>query len=255
MIDYANSIVIIGGVGVGKTLVSNRLASIVGMEKLTVDEFRHLPLMKDIKNTLSHPDLPPRMRDEYLRYKHLREKYPNIRNYSQFGFKPAVSQYLEHNFGKVAWHYYQKAFENMLVLELCEKLDGAVILDIGGGMPVSLDNEYSRLRSKFETLDRKLFYKEFNHLDMVGKGVTHAIYERFDNVVYLKSPEHKVDKSERAQDGVITKYFEISGDYETVADITIDTTGLYVGGKYVEEKLDNIVRDIEDKVSISVDTM
>lgn len=253
MIDYDNSVVIIGGVGVGKSLVSNRLSAVTGLEVVNVDEYRHLPTIKEIKKVLGDPHLPPPRRDEFLHYKHLREKHPNIRNYRQFGFKPEISQYLEHNFGKVAWHYYQKAFENMLMQDICENVSGAVILDVGGGMPVCLDREYDRLRAKFESLDRKLFYREFNHLDWVNKEVTHGIYTGFKNVIHLETPEHKSDRSDRALDNVLNRYFLASMDYEKVARTTIDTTGLFVGGKYVDSKLDSIIDTIEESMSSTGD--
>ena len=179
----------------------------------------------------------------------MRNKYPNIRNYSQFGFKPEVSQYLEKHFGKVAWHYYQKQFENLLIQDICDKISGAIILDTGGGMPVSLDEDYSKLREKFESLDKDLFYREFSRLDMIGKSVTHDIYHRFDNVVYLKLPDEVLERSDRAQDDGISSKFVESKDYEQVSNMVIDTTGLYVHGRPNENGLNSVVDTIVENIN------
>ena len=186
MIDYKNSIVFIGGVGAGKSLVSRALADKLGLQVITADEFRHLPKMNEILKTLADPHLPPRIKDEYTRYHHLRSKYPSIKNYSDFGFNPEASRYLERTFGKEAWHYYQKQFENLLIQDICANVQGAVILDTGGGMPVSLDPEYDGLREKFELINSALFHREFKHLDMISKDVTSKIYSKFEHIVYLK---------------------------------------------------------------------
>ena len=249
MIDYKNSIVLVGGVGAGKSLVGRAISRKTGMEQLTLDEFRHLPLMPEIDRVLNDPNLPPRRRDEYTRFKYLRARYPNIRNYEQFGFSVSSSQYLEHHFGKIAWHYYNKAFENMLLQDVCANVSGAVIIDTGGGMPICLDEEYAKLRDKFESLNKGLFYREFAHLDMVSKEVTHAPYKEFSNVLYLKTPENRVDKSARANDDILTRYFESSGDYNRVSTMTIDTTGLYTDGKPNMNHLDNITNQIIDSVT------
>lgn len=255
MIDYKKSIVLVGGVGAGKSLVGRAISRKTGLEIITADEFRHLPTMKEINSVLQEDNLSPRKRDEYIRFKYLREKYPDIKNYSQFGFKFEVSQFLEKNFGKVAWHYYQKQFENLLVQDICDKVSGAIVLDTGGGMPISLDREYDNLRAKFESIDSTLFHREFTHLDMVSKDVTHNIYFKFENVVYLKFAEDIMYRSRRAQGDFIGSKFVESKDYEAVSTITVDTTGLYVSGNPNFAVLDNIVDNIIQNTGISADTM
>ena len=255
MIDYKNSIVLIGSVGAGKSLVSRALAAKLGLQVITTDEFRHLPKMDEILKTLSDPYLPPRIKDEYIRYQHLRSKYPSIRNYSDFGFNPESSKYLERNFGKIAWHYYQKQFENLLIQDICANIQGAVILDTGGGMPISLDQEYAELRNKFENINSSLFHREFKHIDMISKAITSDIYSKFEHIVYLKMPDSIIDRSDRAQDDYIGKKFIESGDYDKIATDVVDTTGLYVDGKPQHNVLDTITNNIIDIASNSIDIM
>ena len=246
MIDYKNSIVIIGAVGAGKGLVSKALARKLNMEVINCDEFRHLPSIKEIKRVLSSHDIPPRIHDEFLRYKHLREKYPNIKNYKDFGFKRDVSEYLKHNFGDTAWHFYQKAFENFLMQEICENVSGAVILDTGGGMPISFDEGYKTLQNKFISLDKKLFFKEFNHLDHIGKHITDAIFGNFENIIYLQMPEHKSQRSTKANENSFNKIALHSGDYDRLCTHKIHTDNLFSGNNHSDVRLNQIVCEIED---------
>lgn len=245
MIDYNSSVVLVGGLGAGKSLIARTLSKKHNVDYITVDEFRHLPSLKEIKQVLGNPNTPPRKHDEFLHYKHLREKYPTIKNYDDFGFKMNVAEYLRHNFGIVAWHYYVKAFENMLIEDICQKVNGTIILDTGAGFAVSLDDHYERLKQKFESLDKKLFYKEFNHLEYVGKDVTYNLFKPFKHVYYITIPEDKMLRSEKAQEDSFNKYTLHSGDYERVSTSTIDATGLFSTNPYNDSALHGVVESIE----------
>ena len=246
MIDFNNSVVLVGGLGAGKSLIARTLSKKHKVEYITVDEFRHLPSLKVIKQVLGDHTTPPRKHDQFLHYKHLREKYPTIKSYDDFGFKMNVAEYLRHNFGIVAWHFYVKPFENMLIKDICEKVNGSIILDTGAGFAVSLDDNYSRLKTKFESLDKKLFNKEFNHLEYVNKDVTYNLFKPFKHVYYITMPEDKALRSEKAQGDELNKYALSSGDYEKVSTHTVDTTGLFSTKPYNDGALHQIIENIED---------
>ena len=127
------SIVLNGPVGSGKSLLARELSSRLGYPIVSTDMLRHLVTSENLES--HHPD--------YLRQ--LREFLPNVRNYSQMGFKPKVSAYIEKKFGKTAWHFYQKQFETLLLKEIVENIECPVILDLGGGMGISLDENYKKL--------------------------------------------------------------------------------------------------------------
>ena len=70
MIDYQNSIVLVGTVGAGKSLVGRALSRRLHIDIITADEFRHLPTMLEIDKVLAEPDLSARRKDEFERYRY-----------------------------------------------------------------------------------------------------------------------------------------------------------------------------------------
>ena len=255
MIDYNNSVVLIGAVGAGKSLIARTLSKKYGIEYITLDEFRHLPSITHINNVLNNVNTTPKKYDEFVRLKELREKYPNIRSYDDFGFNMYAAEYLRKNFGIVAWHYYVKPFENMLIKEVCEKVNGAIILDTGGGFAVSMDSRYLELKSKFESIDKELFYKEFKHLEYVGKDVTYNLFKPFKHIYHITVSQNGI--SDKAKENDLNNYLLQSGDYEKICTDTIDTSGLFSNKPFSEDRLLNITNKIEQtyRSKTSDDTM
>ena len=108
------------------------------------------------------------------------------------GFKQKVSTYIEKKFGKTAWHFYQKQFETLLLKEIVENIECPVILDLGGGMGISLDENYKKLEQLGRKIDNELFEKEFPHLDMIGFDKIKSLLLNFENIVNLQIPESPI---------------------------------------------------------------
>ncbi len=213
------SIVLNGPVGSGKSLLARELSFRLGYPIVSTDMLRHLVTSENLES--HHPD--------YLRQ--LREFLPNVRNYSQMGFKPKVSAYIEKKFGKTAWHFYQKQFETLLLKEIVENIECPVILDLGGGMGISLDENYKKLEQLGRKIDNELFEKEFPHLDMIGFDKIKSLLSNFENIVNLQIPESPIYMQKAKEDKLNRKFID-SHQYEETATFSIrveknfDKTGI-----------------------------
>lgn len=271
---YKESIIVIGPVGVGKSTVSRRLGEVNRMPVIITDLLKHCP--KDLGGIyLQRSKIRTRINelkddieynskcDKYKANKELRKLnndmwvldkqvemrmlLPNVKNFSDFGFKPEVSVYLRERFGDVAWHYYQKQFENKFMQDLINNLPKPCVIDMGGGLPISLDEEYVKLDKEFRSIDEKLYLQNFD-LDGINFEIIKTMLEPFKNVVELElSTDYKKYDSRASRDPLNDVYLSTK-QYGQLAKKTINASGLFSEDKLNDRALDGIVRVINKHV-------
>ena len=246
------SILITGAVGVGKTTVANKLGELTNMPVVPLDLLRHCPMtIAEIERNRKNKVFDDKTCDEHIR---LRKMFPNVPNYETMlindgaaHFDGMVSTFLDGKFGKVAWHFYQKQFENMLLAAVMEQATEPCIFDLGGGMAVSLDYEYSKYAKEFKRLDAELFKK---HFDLSKIGVSHIkrILGQFSHVICLDPPSDYMYRRTRASQDELNPAFIKSGQYHeraTDARHIINVENLILHGNAINrDKLDEIANQI-----------
>ena len=241
---YQEVIFLIGPVGAGKSLISSELGKRNNLPVITMDMMRHCPKSsEDILNELdkisneikkcetqlkSNPDKETKRKlkslynDKWIcerRYE-MRKLLPNLPNYEELGFNGEVSNFIRDKFGIVGWHFYQKQFENQMLQALTQQLDFACIVDMGGGMSISLDEEYSKLDKQFRQLDEDLYLKHFD-LTKVGFAFIQESLSPFKNIVELQLPKD-YSMFERESKDELNATFISSGQNHQLATMTVN---------------------------------
>ena len=278
---FNKSIVLVGPAGVGKSLISQSIHQIKQkMPIISTDILRHCPkdvnviierkkhILKEINNCEKqlckeenpqivkqlNDNLEKLRNDDYIcdRQIEMRTLLPNVVNYEELGFDGELSQRIRDNFGPIAWHMYQKQFENQLLLSIIDNLEEPVILDLGGGMTISLDKDYEILEHQFRNnpnLTKYNFDKIFNK-EYMGYDIIRNCLAPFDKVVELVLPENYKQTKRRASDDKLNEYFISTGQYHEQAKISVHTDGLIVGegnNQHVDEQvLKTITNEILD---------
>lgn len=264
---YNRSIIFTGPMGAGKTLISRELENVLNLPVVSTDLLRHCPHdIKQIEERKKEIDVER----NYLKLKisscadekekrelkqklydlnaefecrnrqiEMRNFLGDIKNYDDMGFDERATVYLRENFGEVAWHFYQKKFENALLEEIVNALPSPCILDLGGGMTISLDDDYKKLYSLFSSIDKNLTEKHLCKDLHFNKIKT--ILKPFKNITYLKLPDNYKSQKTRASETHLNDIFISTGQYDKVATKTISVEGLIENGKINQTKLDSII--------------
>lgn len=268
---FEESVVIVGPVGVGKSLISEKLGKRLNMPVVTLDIMRHCPhaidvifaskqraleevdrLKKQLKETKDiaqaeriSVNIQQLENDIWVcdRRTEMRQLLPNLPNYNDMGFNPDVSKYVYDTFGIVAWHFYQKPYEIRLLKAVCEQLDRPCIIDCGGGMPITLDKDYKKLDARFKEIDADNYLRFFNLKECDFGKIKNAL-KPFDNVVYLtlSSDDKNFGRKERAS--TQNEKFIATGQYDKLCTHKVDTSGLILPKRYDAKVLDDILDDI-----------
>ena len=245
---FKDSIVLIGPVGAGKSLLAQELSLATGLPVISSDRLRHLIGFSQIKNMdISKLDVKQQQEfDELLKLWDLllkvgfsEKKLSNF--YSKHGFRKELSQEIEKKYGPIGWHFYQKQFELELLRYITSKLKQPVILDFGAGMTISLDKDYQKISQIMAREDKNLYaacFKIFSFKDIkreVGK---------FQNVVYLQLPRDYKAKMDKASKDKLNDIFLSTKQYEELSKKTINVDGLINGSEKNKEKAKSIVGEI-----------
>ena len=231
---YKKSIVLSGVPGSGKTTVANELAKLTGMPIVSTDDLRSLPHA----NELNENSPPHEIR--------LRKLLPNLPNYIDLGFRPEVQRNMESH-GHIGWFFYHKQFETMLLEQLLEQLPCAAIIDLGGGVPISLDRDFAKLGAELENRNPTAFARDFN-MKKIGFKKLQRIFKPFRNIVFLQLPENEPVFKEAREDENNRKMLS-TGQYQKTATKTIVVENIKDNGKTNQKKLDNMVKKIIPKHS------
>lgn len=242
----SRSIVLNGPMGSGKTLISSELSLITGMKVLHLDVMRFLQTKELIEWQIEHEDDA----DELKRLKlmlSIREDFPKIRNFSDFGFDSGISKKFGFYFGVFGKYVYKKQFDNMLLEEVVKRIEEPCIIDMGGTMGVSLDEKAKSMLEILSKEDAKLVNENINY-EYMGFDKIKNILGKFSNVIELKLPEDYKVKNDKASRGELNEVFIESGQYSSTATMSISTDGLTstLDGKTEinMQKLDEIVNEI-----------
>ena len=275
------SIVLIGPIGAGKSLLSSELSKRNNLPVITTDIMRHCPrtieeirkqqarVRQDIeywKNKFaSSEDLKQQeeirlkinklKNDEWVcdRQIQMRTLLPNLPNYDDLGCDTETSNFLRKKFGLLACHYYEKQFENQLLQALSQQIDFACIVDMGGCMSISLDEEYAKLDKQFREIDEQLYLKHFDLTKYSFPLVEKAI-RPFQNIVELQLPEDYKTTMQRAGDSIMNDYIIKSGQNHQLATRTIQVLGHIKGNKVDWEQVRALCEQIEQPASQQVET-
>lgn len=271
-----DSIIIVGPVGAGKSLMSKELGIKTGMPVISTDLMSHCPHsiaeieaeknqiineITDLNNQLQtcedmemrrhlESKLWSKKNDVWVcdRQIQMRKILPNVRNFKDMGFIGKLSDYVRENFGPVAWHFYRKQFENQLLKDIITQLDTPAIIDMGGGMAISLDEEYAKISSNLKQHNPEL-YEEFNqyiNMQNVGFDIIQEQLSKCPNVVELILPENfKTTMSKAGGNEALNNKFIQSGQYSQVANIHIPVDGLIKDNSYNPKILNKMVNQIE----------
>ena len=275
------SIVLIGPIGAGKSLLSSELSKRNNLPVITTDIMRHCPktveeirkqrakIRQDIeywkKKLASCEDKEKReeikakinkmKNDEWVcdRQVQMRTLLPNLPNYDDLGCDTETSNFLRKKFGLLACHYYEKQFENQLLQALSQQIDFACIIDMGGCMSISLDEEYAKLDKQFREIDEQLYLKHFDLTKYSFPLVEEAI-KPFKNIVELQLPEDYKTTMQRAGDSELNDLIIQSGQNHQLATRTIQVLGHIKGNKVNWEQVRALCEQIEQPVSHQVET-
>lgn len=240
------SIVLNGPMGSGKTLIASQLSSVTGMKVLHLDAMRFLQDKEMINWQIENED----DQDEIKRLKFmlsLREDFPKIKNFPNFGFDSGVSRKFGASFGVFGKYVYKKQFDAMLLEEVLKKIDQPCIIDMGGTMGVSLDDKINSMIEILAKEDPTLVNENIN-FDYMGFDKIKNFLGQFSNVIELKLPDDYQMKNEKASRSELNKAFIESGQYSVTATASISVDGLVSivdeKDKINFEKLDEIVNQI-----------
>ncbi len=236
MVNFEKSIVLIGGVGAGKSTISNVMARKKDVPVISIDAFRRLPKLDVLEARLNDPNFPDK--EAIKRDILLRKQFPTIKSYEDFGYDAEFSKQMQEKYGPIGWHFYEKQFENLLMEHIFETLEGEYIFDTGGGATVSLDKDYELLRAKMSEEE----LKKFPYMDKIGFDKTKQILKKFSRVCYVKLPHDKAMWGERAKQAERDNdMFLSTGQYEQLATDSIEMEGIYENGSINSELLEKKV--------------
>ena len=228
MIDYKNSVVLIGFMGVGKSCASVPLSKKTGYRHFPIDAFVDMRTEKEIERKLRNPRLKQEERGQLENDLRLKGDFPNIPNFKELGYSPAKEAFIKKVWGDTGVSIYRKQFEMKLMQEACKNIDGPVIFDLGAGFAVCDDEMYQQFMKK-----HPIFAKFVKH-DLATFDTVQQTLGQFDKVVYLQLPENNKDWSGKARDHA-HKNDVWEKQFLDVATVTVDTTGLFVDGRRVDD--------------------
>ena len=232
------SIILNGPIGSGKSLLSRILAKKLGYPVISTDAFRHLPSKKYFQNKAIED-----LNEEEKAFYRLRQLLPNVPNYSEMGFNQKVDEIIYKNFGIVAWHFYQKQFETKLLSEIFSQLQPPSIIDLGGGMGISLDRDYEYLKDKAFELSPESFDKYFPLKEYIGFSKIKKLLGAFKNVVYLELPNNYHDYMDKARN-ILNPIFLSTNQYKMTATQSVSVKNLIYQSQPNWQRAENLTDEI-----------
>jgi len=255
---FDKSIVMIGPIGAGKSFLGKALSRKTSLPYFALDELRTLAHADKIEEEFSRNDVPEEERERHMRHwshqRELRKRFPDLPNYFDFGFDMSTSKAVKVGLGEIAWHLYQKGFETRLLNEFIMRLEKPGILDMGGGMAVSLDDDYEKLLRGMSESQRRLYLKHLTQDEHVGFNKVFLALAPFKNIVQLKLPADYKETHSKASKNSLNDAMIASRQFDLLARFTVSTDGLiYNNGKESvgdEKRAGEIADEILEKVQM-----
>lgn len=258
---YENSIVLIGPVGVGKSVIASRLSKITGMPIVSTDLLRHCFSKDALKSHLEflefsirtlHEVNPELRNDERTIEKlkrlksqekllkeqfKLREMFPNLKSYEDYGYHDDLSRIMLKYYGEIGWHFYEKQFENKLLADIIAQLRKPCILELGGPVAISLDKQYDVIAEKMKIRNPALFKSGFKENNKGFSFIKECLLP-FKNVILLTLPDDYKFKMMKASCDALNPHLLSSGQYDRLA-----TKSICVESLFNEDNINNVVCD------------
>lgn len=244
---FKESIILNGPVGSGKTLISCALENATGMKVVHLDTMRFLHSADMYRFIIDNEtDSFEIKKAKFLLS--VRENFPKIKNFEDFGFDGNVARRYRNKFGDLGYRVYNKQFETMLLEEVLKKIKEPCIIDMGGTFGISLEEKYKSLLQILLKEEPDMVYENIN-FDYMGFEKIKMLLSNFVHVFELKLPEEYKNGFLKATNSQLNDAFIASGQYEATATNAISVEGLVssVNGKdeINMNKLEQIVEEIK----------
>lgn len=164
----------------------------------------------------------------------LREMFYYVSSFPYIGYDHKLANHIRENFDEKTYNVYLKNFENKLIKIISHATKEPYVIK----MPASASNVLqSEEEVYYESENKKLSYwLHKNDKQKVVKDMEDA-YSGYKNIVYLKqTPDKNASQIER-------EYLE-DGQFESLANKTIDIDGVLENGIINQEKLDEVTNQI-----------
>ncbi len=197
---------------------------------------------------------------KWSRRQEIRTLMPDLPCYEDLGWSQTLSEWLEKNAAnhginpKIAWHFYEKYYENKLMEETIRQLPCPCVVDTGGGVPVVLEKDYEIIYKKALELGRtkteikSAFPRTPAELAEDSREIFEGLPET--SVVYLQLPKNYKEHFTRAAEDVLNSSFIGTGQYEEKAGITIDASPLFTNKQFNPEAKGEIASTIIERTGL-----
>ena len=247
------SILIMGSIGVGKTLIANSLHETTGLPVVDFELLKQCPknptmLLARIatleyyidkfvaqtkgKTPNDDPGLFKRIDNLVKEEKkceaqiELRKILPRVTNYENLGYNPNMASILRSKFGELTWHLYEKQYETEVLEDVLRTAKIPIILDMSASTPISLVEPYAGV---IQDLFRRPFISSNCNLRKISFGLIEKVIEPYSNVIYLKvNSSPQLPKSHLSFN---EKLLRADFQYERLATMTLEVDGLRTGDR------------------------
>lgn len=279
MINKRKSIAIIGPAGVGKSLLSQRLADKTGLRVIHIDKLRHLKHLEElflerkrveinIDNLQNHRlDIIKKqksllisavtkmfLREDLLslnseidrEQKHLEDIKSDIELRK---FLPNLKNYNDMGFNSRTSKEYEKCFGFLGWHYYQKPFEVQLITELYSQLqgPYILDfgaGQAISLQQIREDIERQGMAFRHNMTDLKS---TKRLFDDFSQIVYLKLPDNYQNSRLRASKNGLNPYFIESGQYDDLATISFDTQNMFKEYMVKTKERDKKVVEINDE--------
>ncbi len=262
------SIMLMGPVGAGKSLLSQNLEKRTGKLAITLDIMRHCPkhiedimaeketaerkiiVIKDMLSAETDPKRIAELEKQLASTKNfsgvctqrlaIRQALPKLPNYEEMGYNENVSRAVQDIARQnglnphIAWHYYQKQFENDMLEALIKQLQQPAIIDLGGGVPICPTKDYQIIYDAAKK--QGLNIEKYMPKPEVLEKQTNEVFSAFpkENIFYLELPKDYKKTMEKAGNEPLNDVFISTGQYQERAGEIIKV-GEMIEGKTINQ--------------------
>ena len=250
--DLENSICLIGPIGVGKSLFAESLSKKSHIPVISMDDFKHLPKLNELEKWRRDLSTCPYHYSEYKVNKlfELRQKYKKKKNYADFGYSQEVEKDLVNSYGTGARDFYNKQFENMLLEEMKQKIEGKVIFEISAGVPINFDEDFNAIKNQMLEREPEKFEKYFPNSNYIGSEQTEKLFSDLKNKLYLQLPKNEKNYGNASirEKGTNTRLINTK-QYEKLSTVKVSTDNFFEQKKINKSEIDKSAELIYSQIN------